>query len=180
MSSIRNHAAAIIKIQVSLGLLCAVACGTDAAGVEACRTIESARCSAAANCEVQFAISDVGSCQRFYDAQCLHGFASSDAPGTPEVNACVATINAAGKCALDGGEQAVCDELGPDLTRASTACEVIAHPERASTCAFLASTPDPADDNQSNSAGSSGAIEAAGGHGGIAAGGAGGTPGTAD
>ncbi len=124
-------------------------CGTDARGVEDCRHIEEARCSAAAACG---AISDVGECQRFYRDQCLHGLPVAS-PGAPVVNACVEAIRAAGACASSSAESArqVCGSLRtPKL-----ACDRIAQPETLPECAFL--TPDAPPTSNGGAGGEAGA-----------------------
>ncbi len=83
---------------IGTAIVLAVACGTDAVGIEACRQIESARCRQAPNCpNISLAQplhpgSDVNDCIRFYNDACQHGLAVGD-PGAPSVNACVAAIN---------------------------------------------------------------------------------------
>lgn len=105
---------------IGTGIVLAVACGTDAVGIEACRQIESARCRQAPNCpNISLAqplhpgpgTRDVDACVRFYNDACQHGLVVGD-PGGPSVNACVAAIN-----------QGVCD--------------IVEHPEHAPQCAWL-------------------------------------------
>jgi hypothetical protein len=103
----------------------AVACGTDATGVETCREIESARCRQAfvLGCtNINLAVpphrgspgTDVEACQQYYDVACLHGLETNNDPGPngPDTQACLAVIN-------DGG------------------CAVVAHPETSPACAWL-------------------------------------------
>jgi len=95
------------------------ACGTDAQGIEACRTIEEARCRRAPSCGVDLSQpvhrdapkTDVDACIRYYHDACLHGLETPD-PGGPSVQACVAAIQSAG-------------------------CDVVLHPESNPSCAFL-------------------------------------------
>lgn len=115
-------------------VLAAASCGTDAKGVNDCRSIEKARCRAAANCGV---ISDVDACQRFYRDQCLHGL-PIDPPGKVAVSECVAAIESAGECAKTGADDA--GACSRSLTPES-ACDKIQHPERFAECSFLSSEP---------------------------------------
>lgn|SRR5215472_6555127 len=108
------------------------ACGTDAVGIEACREIESARCTAAAPCEKACTINmsipphrnspttDVQACQQYYDVACLHGLEATSEPGDPAVQSCINAINVAAK---------TCD------------CNTILHPETNPACAFLIPPP---------------------------------------
>jgi hypothetical protein len=101
----------------------ALACGTDAVGVDACKQVEAARCRAATACGVALeppyttSGTDVDECIRFYDVACLHGLASGSDPGAAAVNACVAAIN---------GHP--CNAGGPNLVTA---------PESDPACAWL-------------------------------------------
>lgn len=166
-STERDVAAAVV-----VGLYLTIACGTDAVGIDACRQIESARCEAAIHCGKDLGVTDAESCRRFYETQCLHGFAADDAPGAPEVNACVAAIQRAGSCAERKGEEATCDGLESELREPATACQVITHPEKASSCAFLVPSPDSDEEEEEEEA-----AAGAGGSGGEASGaGKGGVP----
>jgi hypothetical protein len=127
-------------LALALGLVAsafgAPGCGTSAVGVEACRSIETARCMNAPNCAQQDAGinlgvpvhrgspgTDIDACISFYRDQCLHGLEATTDPGTVAVNACVASINAAG---------------------ARGDCTVIEHPESTAECAFLSNVADAA------------------------------------
>ncbi|MFZ5891558.1 MAG: hypothetical protein ACOY0T_10945 [Myxococcota bacterium] len=112
-----------------LGL--AASCGTDAQGVEDCRSIEQARCHAAAACGQ---ISDVSACTRFYRDHCLHGL-SVPAPGGPFTKACVQAIREAGDCASATGDAvaASCSRFGSQ----TRACKLVQMPESISACSFL-------------------------------------------
>lgn len=96
------------------------ACGTDAVAVEACRQVETARCTQAsaqscANVVLSRPVhqdSDVTACIRFYSDACLHGLANPTDPGAVAVKACVDVINA--------GD-----------------CTIVEHPEQAPACAWL-------------------------------------------
>jgi hypothetical protein len=110
-------------------------CGTDAVGVEACRSIESARCEAALACGL---VQDVAQCRRFTRDHCLHGLAVEE-PGSRGLARCVADIETAGSCARSNGRRstvAECDEatLG---TEAQRVCEIVQEPELAPRCQFL-------------------------------------------
>jgi hypothetical protein len=107
-----------------------LACG-NATGVDACQTIEHARCKWIVQCYGDAANyglptprkdngsgtntteSPVDDCMRYYDDACLHGLVSNVQPTTDEVNTCVAAINAA------------------------TDCTIVQNPETADACAFL-------------------------------------------
>ncbi len=66
------------------GAMLSSACGNDAVGVEACRTIEEARCKRAPQCGVDMSVPvhrdtpshDVDACIRYYNDACLHGLAT--------------------------------------------------------------------------------------------------------
>jgi len=100
----------------------AFACGTEAVGVDACRTIENARCRRAPACGVDLSRpvretgDDVQSCIRYYRDACLHGLASRNDPGALAVDACAAAIG-----------------TGP--------CTVVLAPETDPACSFLIPPP---------------------------------------
>jgi hypothetical protein len=148
-------------------LVNAAGCGTDAKGVDDCRDIEEARCTAAKNCGI---VEDVDACQRFYRDQCLHGLAVSP-PSSSGLKACVATIKNAGACAMnDAGDTTLSAcEPAPSVSapQAKTACDLVLNPQYAEECSFLA----PSDDagtvssggtSSAGEGGSSGSEEAAG------------------
>jgi hypothetical protein len=85
-------------------LLAPTSCGSDAVGVDACRTIETARCNAATACG--FADDKVQSCILFYRDQCLDGVENADAgaPATATIDACVAAVDATATCARAGAK----------------------------------------------------------------------------
>jgi hypothetical protein len=91
---------------LSLACLLAVRCGADPAGVDACRTIEQARCRRAPSCpELGIPGDQVAACIEFTRDQCLHGLAVAD-PGAPTVDKCATAIaNAATSCALVASPQ---------------------------------------------------------------------------
>ncbi len=85
-------------LALALSLAVPIACGSGAAGIDACKQVESARCRAAGACGVQLeppystAGGDVDACIRFYDVACLHGLASGSDPGQAAVSGCVGAI----------------------------------------------------------------------------------------
>lgn len=121
----------------------AVACQTDAVGVDECRRIEQARCVAARSCD--FGIDDndeQATCDRFARDNCLHGFALKDAPRTSDVDECVRAIQTAGTCAANNRPLAeTCAGLGMASAGATTVCDVIQSPEQAPACRFLVGEP---------------------------------------
>ena len=82
---------------VLLGLCATAGCETDAVGVEACRSIEAARCQARVDCN-QMEEAELESCQRYARDQCLHGVALEDAPDQADVDECVEAINDVANC----------------------------------------------------------------------------------
>jgi hypothetical protein len=107
----------LARVAVALSALAgvaalALACGTDAVGVDECRQIESARCLQAPNCAayctasttacpIDLAIpvhrdaptTDIDACVRYYHDACLHGLKTSTLPDTAQLNGCLAAIN---------------------------------------------------------------------------------------
>ena len=112
----------LVALSVLLGgaALLSSACGNDAVGVEACRTIEEARCKRAPQCGVDMSVPvhrdspshDVDACIRYYNDACLHGLATDKDPGGVATQACVDAI------------------MGPN-------CSVVLAPETSPACAFL-------------------------------------------
>jgi hypothetical protein len=116
-----------------IALLC-LACGTNATGIETCRSIEQTRCEAAEACGL---VDDVTACQRFARDHCLHGLAT-DEPSPGQLNACVSTLEAAGRCAKRNGKKSSPVECNADwTTEAETVCEMVSAPELAPRCGFL-------------------------------------------
>jgi hypothetical protein len=117
-------------------LVNAAGCGTDAQGVDDCRNIEQARCAAAKSCGT---VEDVDACQRFYRDQCLHGLAVSP-PSSTVLKACLTTIQQAGMCAASdaGTELSDCVDVTQSAPQAKTACDLVANPQWAEECSFLA------------------------------------------
>lgn len=120
---------------LGLWVILALGCGTDAVGVGECRALEQARCEAGAAC----GFPDVAACQRYERDHCLHGVAIEDiAPG--QVDACVADLGRAGRCAASQGQSTPADTCAEPVTLAAvaSACDVVRNPERAASCSFLA------------------------------------------
>ncbi len=118
-----------------LGSLAANGCTVTSTGVAECRQIESARCAVAPACPALGVTQDgpqgVTECQLFYQDQCLHGLAVSD-PGQQTTQECVAAIQAAGACAAAGASS--CSVM---TVSSAAPCDIVAHPELATACAFL-------------------------------------------
>jgi len=114
----------------------ATGCGTDAQGVNECRQIEQTRCEAAKSCGL---VSDIPGCQRFYRDQCLHGLPVPP-PSSLELQACVATIRAAGQCGA-GDQKTLLRDCDPPVTEGArgvlTACGLVQAPEKSVECSFL-------------------------------------------
>ncbi len=116
---------ALLAALAPLAWLLVPACGTDAVGVESCRSIETARCKMAPNCNVDLSQpvhrgspgTDIDACIQFYNDQCLHGLAAQSDPGTIAVNACIGDIN-------------------------SGNCDYVVNPQHAPNCAFLTNIAD--------------------------------------
>jgi hypothetical protein len=151
---------ALLSAATAVTIMTGVGCGTDAKGVDDCRSIEEARCAAAKNCGL---IGNVSECQNYYRDQCLHGLGVSP-PSSKVIKQCVATIQAAGQCALEGTETAPADcasGIPSNATTAKTTCEIVTNPEETEECAFLTPTAD-AGSNAAGGTGGGGAGVAAG------------------
>ena len=112
-------------------------CGTDAVGVSECREIEDARCAAAVSC----GFPDVAQCQRYYRDHCLHGVVVEDVTAV-QVDACVAELGRAGRCAAEQAAPDACSEpLGTQVAVAQV-CDLVLQPELLTACAFLAAVPE--------------------------------------
>lgn len=126
---------ALVVATLATVLVSALACGTDAVGIQSCRNIEHARCRRAAGCGIDLTVpvhrdspnSDVDACIRFYDDACLHGLAAPSDPGNVAVQACVMAI-----------------ETG--------SCDVVKTPESSPACAFLVPPATPATDAAADTA----------------------------
>jgi hypothetical protein len=129
-------------------LLAPTGCGSNAVGVDECRTIETARCEAATACG--FAADKVQSCTLFYRDECLHGVENADAgtPAATAVDACVAAVNATAACAKAGAKTIEGCAGAPLLAGADVSlapCVILqSKVELLAACAFatLAPTPD--------------------------------------
>jgi hypothetical protein len=117
------------------GALVVVACSSGAVDPQACVAIETARCQVAPACPANFNLQSpvpdgdpVAACVRYYQIECLHGLATSVAPSSNDVNACVQAILKAGPAAT------LAREAGDD---ASAPCGLIANPQNYPVCTFL-------------------------------------------
>jgi hypothetical protein len=137
----------------ALALAC-LSCGTDATGVETCRSIERARCEAAAACGL---VQDVAACQRFARDHCLHGIIT-DEPSPNQVNACVGTLESLGRCAERNGRRSSPVECNDDwTTERGDVCDLVEEPELAPRCGFLVPPepePEPEPESEDADAGS--------------------------
>ena len=159
--SVLSTATRALLSAASVVTIMAAGCGTDAKGVDDCRDIEEARCSADKNCGV---VMNVTQCQNFYRDQCLHGLPVSP-PGSAAIKACVATIHAAGLCALEGMDTAPsdCSAGNPSgMTSAQTTCEIVSNPEKTAECAFLMPNMDAGTTASGGSGGAGGSAGSAG------------------
>jgi hypothetical protein len=156
MSVLSTVSCALLSAITAFTIVTAAGCGTDAKEVDSCRDIEEARCTAAKNCGQL--VGSVSQCQDYYRDQCLHGLPVTPA-SSADVKTCVATIKAAGVCALQGTDTAPsdCSPKSPSdsPTIAKTTCEIVTHPEETQECSFL--KPGAADAGTIDSGGSGGA-----------------------
>jgi hypothetical protein len=138
-----------------------MSCGTDAIGIESCRDIETARCSAAALCGLN--TQEVADCKNFYHDQCLHGIENTVVndggdPPQSETNGCVNEIVALQRCIQAGAKtMADCSKtvtltvgIDPSVSKKAP-CDVLMHEvEDLAACDFVvlpadAGLPDAAD-----------------------------------
>ncbi len=110
---------------VAAAVAFALACGQGATGVDACTSIEHARCNWIEACFAEAGpnyglptprsngASPVDDCNRYYNDACLHGLVTTTTPSTTAVNGCVSAILAA------------------------TDCTIVMNPETSDACAFL-------------------------------------------
>ena len=151
MSCLRPLAGLLLSLSFTAGALLLVlapsSCGTDAVGVDACRSIETARCEAATACG--FSDEKVQSCTLFYRDQCLHGIENADAgaPATEVVDACVAAVNATAACAKAGAKTidgCAGAELLASADRTLAPCTVLLEKvDLLAACAFATAPPAP-------------------------------------
>jgi hypothetical protein len=123
----------LLLVVVSAGWV--AGCGTDAEGVSQCRSIEAARCRAAAACGL---VEDLDLCLRYTRDHCLHGTATGT-PSPGDVNDCVGALEELGGCAADTNSMDAidCIRLAPGAPTDVKVCEVIEQPEQARDCSFL-------------------------------------------
>jgi hypothetical protein len=137
MSVLSVTCCSLLSAICAFTLVSAAGCGTDAKGVDDCRDIEEARCTAAKSCGL---VDDVDACQRFYRDQCLHGLAVS-LPSSTVIKVCIATIKNAGTCAM-GDAVTDLSDCAPapsnSAPKAKTACDLVTNPEWSEECSFLA------------------------------------------
>lgn len=140
MSYFRSLSATLLSAVTTFSIVTASGCGTKAVGVDECRDIERARCRAGDPCGI---IDDVPACERYYRDHCLHGLATKP-PSSAVVDACVQVIERAGRCASADPTARLkdCEEdVSAEYWTVTTACDVVAHPELTTECAFLTDTP---------------------------------------
>lgn len=130
-------------------------CGPEPVGVDDCRAIESARCTAGVACGI---VEDEEACKRFYRDHCLHGLAASETPGGKAVDDCVQAIQIAGECAKQDPDASIPSCLDGDKginvvdRDVETVCDVVREPEGTKQCAFLT----PIDPGAAGAAGAAG------------------------
>jgi len=117
-----------------VGLLIAACSGGGPVGIDACKSIETARCNKAPSCPglslsppIWTSGTAEEACVRYYDTACLHGLPVAD-PGSTVVDQCVAAING-GNCDVVATPEIdpACSwlvppmpEAGPDVEEASS------------------------------------------------------------
>jgi hypothetical protein len=115
---------------LAVGLVCAAVavvvagCGSSATGIDACKTIEEARCNRLPDCPnvtvsppVWYTTgSAVDACTRYYDVACAHGLSTGSNPATSDVNACVAAIKASCSAVAEPQSDPGCAWLVPPTT----------------------------------------------------------------
>jgi hypothetical protein len=91
----------LLAVVVGLVPLAGAACGSSGVGVDACKSIEEARCNQIPNCP-NVTISPplwyttgtaAEACVRYYDTACLHGLSIGTNPASGDVTQCVNAIN---------------------------------------------------------------------------------------
>lgn len=142
------------------------ACGDEPVGIEACRSIETARCEATKACDVSEA--DSAYCVAFYRDQCLHGMVNKNADLSAEsTTACVDAIRAVAACAQTGAmSMAQCPTItliaGKDPASVLPCAIVKRTPQVLNACGFLTPNDDDGLGTSSSSSSSSGAAPDAG------------------
>ncbi len=137
---------------IALGMLPWVAqvlaCSTDAVGVDACRTIETARCKLAPTCAAVKGspkiktTTQVDNCVSYYHDHCLVGLENAKAgdPAKSAIDGCVSALTQTIACQKAGEEtMASCDGVDVDDST-MTPCAVFSAPEHLTACKFVAST----------------------------------------
>jgi hypothetical protein len=126
-------------------------CGTDAVGVDVCRQIETARCSALLSCPVAQGgftkPEEVDACTLFYRDQCLHGIQSTTVPTDAQSTTCVSAVKAAAVCAKAGAatlEGCAGAALVPTADpKAIAPCSaILLRVDELAACAFVDAPPD--------------------------------------
>lgn len=145
----RSLAGLLLSASLAAGallvFLAPASCGSDAVGVDACRSIETTRCEAASACG--FSDDQIEACTLFYRDECLHGVENADAgtPATMVVDACVAAVNAAAVCAK-AGAKSIAGCSGADLVTSADSslppCTILTQKvELLAACAFAVRPP---------------------------------------
>ena len=151
MPRLRPLAGLLLSASFAAGALSLVlapaSCGSDAVGVDACRSIETARCEAAPACG--FTAEQVQSCTLFYRDECLHGIENADAgaPAQDVVDGCIAAVNATAACATAGAKSIegcagakLLSTADPTLTPCKVLLEKV---DLLAACAFATAPPMP-------------------------------------
>lgn len=143
-----------LTLRLLAGLIPAAAlanCGTDAIGVDACRQIEAARCSALLSCPAAAggftSAAQVDACTLFYRDQCLHGIESTRVPEEAETTACVAAVQATAACAKAGAATMEGCAAAPLVSTAdpktiAPCAAILGQVHLLNACAFVSATPD--------------------------------------
>ncbi len=138
-----------IALSAAIAAGALVGCDTGAAGIEACRQIESKRCEVAPICFGDPAGTtiqtedQVKNCQTFYQDHCLVGLESATDADQDQIDGCITAIEAAAACKTAKAKtMGVCVD-GPKLRSGAsgmTPCEILAAPENLAACKFVEST----------------------------------------
>ena len=104
-------------------------CSTGAIAIQQCREIERQRCEGAAVCGV-IKSSEVDSCKRFYNDQCLHGIAGDEEPTADEQTDCLEFLQemqADAEAAREDNDQGSLED----------SCQILAEPWDYEQCEFI-------------------------------------------
>lgn len=134
--ALRNVALACTSALAAFALTVSPGCGTSARGIQDCRDIEEARCTAAVACGI---VAKANDCKIYYRDHCLHGLPIAP-PQPADLDNCVSTITTLGSCVQANGRDVPLAYCGVDADNAVLACEVVQYPERAYACSFLTGT----------------------------------------